>query len=76
TAYNPFCNNSVDNPQRYAAESINLTLGMIADYYSKMEVKKFKEIIDNVIFLGLKNFRLGNKKFLKKILTENKEIKV
>ncbi len=49
---------------------------MIADYYGKMEVKKFKEIIDNVIFLGLKNFRLGNKKFLKKILAENKEIKV
>lgn len=75
-SYNPFCSNSVDDPQRYAADSINLTLGMIADYYGKMEVKKFKEIIDNVIFLGLKNFRLGNRKFLKKILAENKEIKV
>ncbi|MCM1547691.1 MAG: DUF5685 family protein [Ruminococcus sp.] len=48
--------------RKLAEGNINMSLCMIADHYSKMELKRFKEILDNVIYLGLKNFSLDKKK--------------
>ncbi len=76
--YNPFLLNNADNEsaEESILASINLTLGMIAEYYSQMSVIRFKEIIDNVVYLGLKNFRLSNKKYLKKMSGKNKSINI
>lgn len=35
--------------------SVNMTLGELANCYTLLELKKFKPILDNVIYLGLKN---------------------
>ncbi|MGN0622223.1 MAG: DUF5685 family protein [Porcipelethomonas sp.] len=77
-SYNPFSvtGNTAENAEENAMKNINLTLGMIAEYYSRMNVSKFKEIIDNVVYLGLKNFRLNNKRYLKKLSKKNQSIKV
>lgn len=62
--YNVLLNYSKDvhSAKKLASENINMSLCMIAEYYSKIKINRFKEIIDNVIFLGLKNFSLLKKK--------------
>ncbi len=38
-----------------AEDSVNFTLGALADCYVQLEMKRFKPIIDNIVYLGLKN---------------------
>ncbi len=58
--YNPLL--STQNSEELAQININMTLSLIADYYCKLDIKKFREILDNIIYLGLKNFRLTSRK--------------
>lgn len=39
----------------YAADSVNFTLGELAEAYVKLDIQMYKPIIDNIIYLGLKN---------------------
>ncbi|MBQ9375240.1 MAG: hypothetical protein IJU04_02750 [Ruminococcus sp.] len=54
-------NNKVIDDERFAkikdyvSDSINFTLGELAESYVKLEVENYKPIIDNIIYLGLKN---------------------
>lgn len=41
--------------QKKTEDSINFTLGALADAYVQLEIKHFKPIIDNIVYLGLKN---------------------
>lgn len=61
--YNVLLNYSKDinAAKKLADDNINMSLCMIAEYYSKMKIKRFKDIIDNVIFLGLKSFSMPKK---------------
>lgn len=38
-----------------AEDSVNFTLGALADCYVQLEMKRFKPIIDNIVYMGLKN---------------------
>lgn len=38
-----------------ASDSINFTLGALADCYVELDIKRFRPIIDNIVYLGLKN---------------------
>lgn len=37
------------------ADSINFTLGELAEAYVKLDIQSYKPILDNIIYLGLKN---------------------
>ena len=63
-SYNPLCvmfYNDNDNgtarkkAKKYCTDSVMLTLGDLAEVYTKLQPVKHKDIIDNVIYLGLKN---------------------
>ena len=41
--------------QTKAEDSVNFTLGALADCYVQLELKRFKPIIDNIVYMGLKN---------------------
>lgn len=41
--------------QKKTEDSINFTLGALADAYVQLELKRFKTITDNIVYLGLKN---------------------
>ena len=41
--------------QRRTGDSVNFTLGALADSYVQLEIKRFKPIFDNIVYLGLKN---------------------
>lgn len=41
--------------QKRTEDSVNFTLGSLSDCYVQIEMKQFKPIIDNVVYLGLKN---------------------
>ncbi len=53
-----------DEIRAKAETSINFTLGALADSYVMLEIKRFKPIIDNIVYLGLKNgfYDIINKK--------------
>ena len=36
-------------------DSVNFTLGALADVYVQLDIKRFKPILDNIIYMGLKN---------------------
>lgn len=38
-----------------AIDSINLTLGELANSYVNLKIEKYKPILDNIVYLGLKN---------------------
>ncbi len=40
--------------QKKAEDSVNFTLGALADAYVELEFERFKPILDNVIYMGLK----------------------
>lgn len=44
-----------DKIKAYARDSVNLTLGELAEVYVRLDLKMYKPIIDNVAYLGLKN---------------------
>lgn len=39
----------------YVKDSVNFTLGELAEVYVRLDLKMYKPIIDNVIYLGLRN---------------------
>lgn len=39
----------------FTDDSINFTLGELADVYVKLDFKLYKDILDNIVYLGLKN---------------------
>ena len=39
----------------YTDDSINLTLGELAEVYVKLDFKRYRDILDNIVYLGLKN---------------------
>lgn len=48
-------NEQFERIKAYVSDSINFTLGELAESYVKLEIEKYKPIIDNIIYLGLKN---------------------
>ncbi len=54
----------MEQVQKKTEDSINFTLGALADAYVQLEIKRFKPIIDNIVYLGLKNtfYEMVNKK--------------
>ena len=86
--YNPLrlikCNNDIDgeisdefyeNIKQYVKDSVNFTLGELAEVYVRLDLKMYKPIIDNVIYLGLKNVYelIEQGKFNRKNKLERKE---
>ena len=51
-----------DSAKQFALENINMSLGQASEHYCKCGFKKFKGIMDNIVYLGLPNFRIINKK--------------
>lgn len=49
--------NDLDLPdvQKRTEDSVNFTLGALADSYVQLDIKRFKPITDNIVYLGLKN---------------------
>lgn len=41
--------------QKKTEDSVNFTLGALADAYVQLDIKKYKPILDNIVYLGLKN---------------------
>lgn len=69
--FNPliFENNTVnelntEQIKKIAENSINFTLGALSDVYVQLNIKRFKPILDNIIYMGLKNnfYRIANNK--------------
>lgn len=59
--------------KEYVTDSINFTLGELAETYVKLNIEMYKPIIDNVIYLGLKNvFDLVKSEKFKRKLREEK----
>lgn len=58
--------------KEYFSDSVNFTLGELAEVYVKLDVTKYKPIIDNIIYLGLKNVfnMVKSEKFKRKIKKE------
>lgn len=46
---------SIDDITRRASQCINLTLGAMADAYVHLDIKRFKPILDNIVYMGLRN---------------------
>lgn len=59
--YNPFLkrglheNKSMEEIKEYAVGVINMTIGEIAPAYELLDLKRYKPILDNIIYLGLHN---------------------
>lgn len=59
--FNPFLikqkNESLSRKEilEYGKEVINLTIGEIVPCYELLDIKRYKEILDNIIYLGLKD---------------------
>lgn len=49
--------NDIDLPaiQKKTEDSVNFTLGALADCYVQLDIERFKPVIDNIVYLGLKN---------------------
>lgn len=41
--------------QKKTEDSINFTLGALADAYVQLDLKRFKPVTDNIVYMGLKN---------------------
>ena len=55
-----FCKNGFDDSTRekivsYCTSSVMLTLGSLAESYVRLQPLRYKDIIDNIIYLGLKS---------------------
>lgn len=46
---------SIEEITQKSSECINMTLGAMSDAYVHLDIKRFKPIIDNIVYLGLKN---------------------
>ncbi len=60
-SYNPFLKHfegdskSLEEIREYAHQVLNLTVAEIAPAYELLELKRYKEILDNIIYLGFHN---------------------
>lgn len=75
-SYNPLLLNftDIDGAKRFALNIINMSLSFAAEAYQKCGLKKFHEIIDNVLYLGLPRFYLLSKEEYRK--NRNKKIEI
>lgn len=67
--YNPFLagRNSPEEVRTLTSDSVNFTLGELSDVYTRLNTVKFRPILDNIIYLGLKHsFNTAVKKEKKK----------
>lgn len=66
--YNPLLLNfsDINQARSFAMDNIRMSLGQLAEYYSKLNIEKHKDILDNVIYLGLPNFHNMNKTEIRK----------
>ena len=66
--YNPLYLNydDIDSAKQFALDNINMSLGQAADAYTRCSFTRFKDICDNVVYLGLPRFRDFKKKKPKK----------
>ena len=57
--YNPLSLNyeNIDSAKEFAVQNINMSLGQAAEAYLKCGFSKFRDILDNVVYLGLPKFR-------------------
>ena len=46
---------SMEDITRRTSECINLTLGAMSDAYVHLDIKRFKAILDNIVYIGLKS---------------------
>lgn len=74
--YNPLLINfsDVSGARQFAMDNINMSLAQAAEHYAQCGFKKFKGIIDNVVYLGLPNFRSMNRSRLRR--NRNKQIEI
>ncbi len=74
--YNPLLLNFEDTEQAkaFAMDNIKMSLGQASEFYSKLNILKFRDILDNVVYLGLPNFHNMNSSELKK--HKNKPIEI
>lgn len=74
--YNPLLLkfNNISDAKKFALENINMSLGQASEYYIKLNLTKFRDIMDNIIYLGLPNFRTFNKKEIRKNKKSKAEI--
>lgn len=74
--YNPLLLNfdNTDDAKAFAIENINMSLSQASEFYTRLNITKFREILDNVIYLGLPNFYIFNKKEQKKFKNKPAEI--
>lgn len=64
--YNPLYLNfkDIESAKKFADENINMSLSMLSEFYSNIPLKKHKDITDNIVYLGLKNYKsLNNRRF-------------
>lgn len=56
--YNPLLLNfdDISDAKKFAKENINLSLGQASEFYSQLNISKFRDILDNVVYLGLPQF--------------------
>ena len=68
-------NLNMNEIQKKTEDSINFTLGALADAYVQLELKQFKPITDNIVYMGLKNtfYELIKKKEAKIILQKEEK---
>ncbi len=66
--YNPLLLNfdDISQAKQFALQNINMSLGEAAEYYVKLNLTKFRSITDNIVYLGMPNFRAMNKKEIRK----------
>lgn len=66
--YNPLILNfeNISDAKNFAMQNINMSLSEAARFYIKLNLIKFREITDNIVYLGLPNFYIMNKKEIKK----------
>lgn len=56
--YNPLLLNFEDTEQarEFAMDNIKMSLGQASEFYTRLNIEKFRDILDNVVYLGLPNF--------------------
>lgn len=54
-SYNPYMNMDKEQSENAAKFSVNITLGALADVYVHLDIRQFKTILDNIVYMGLRN---------------------
>ncbi|MBQ3566153.1 MAG: hypothetical protein IJA12_03125 [Oscillospiraceae bacterium] len=74
--YNPLLLNfeNINDAKEFAVSNINMSLAQASEFYTRLDISKFREILDNVVYLGLPNFNKFNRKEQKKFRNKITEI--